>query len=92
MNIILPVRKSEEERGRDLTCRNKSAVDFQQLELSWERGNSSSWVESLRHRVSPETSNLGTREFVWAVGKFGLRSTGLAGSRSLDCNLCTTVH
>ena len=55
-----------------------------------ERGNSSNWVESSRNRVSSQTSDLGTGEFVWATGKFGLRSIGLAGPRSLDGDLWKT--
>ena len=38
-----------------------------------------------------ETSNLGTEEFVWAMGKFGLRSIRLAGPGHLDHNLSKTV-
>ena len=44
-------------------------------------------IESLFH----ETSNLGTGEFVWAIGKFGLRSIRLAGPGHLDHNLSKTV-
>ena len=44
-------------------------------------------IEILFH----ETSNLGTGEFVWAIGKFGLRSIRLAGPGHLDHKLSKTV-